>query len=56
MNGERVRLVVEIVGGTRYFEVCYTKGNSTAFGGMYMADNQTDKVQIITYNGTNFTV
>ena len=56
MNGERIRLVVEIVGGTRYFEVCYTAGNNTAFGGMYTANDNTDKVQIITYNGTNFTV
>ena len=56
MNEERVRLVVEIVGGTRYFEVCYTAGNNTAFGGMYKADDQTDNVQIITFNGTNFTV
>ena len=55
MNGERVRLVVEIVGGTRYFEVCYVHGVVTGFGGMYVADNQTDTVQIITYNGTNFT-
>ena len=56
MNGERVRLVVEITGGTRYFEVCYTAGNNTAFGGIYKAEDQTDKVQIITYNGTNFIV
>ena len=54
-HGARVRLVVEIAGGTRYFEMCYTAGGVTAFGGMYVADNHTDSVQIITYNGTNFT-
>ena len=52
----RVRLVADITGGTRYLEMCYTHGAVTAFGGMYVADNQTDNVQIITYNGTNFTV
>ena len=56
MNEERVRLVVEMVGGTRYFEVCYTAGNNTAFGGMYKSADNTDKVQIITFNGTNFAV
>ena len=55
-HGARVRLVVEITGETRYFEMCYTHGAITAFGGMYVADNQTDSVQIITYNGTNFIV
>lgn len=55
-HSARVRLVVEITGGTRYFEMCYTHGAVTAFGGMYVADNQTDSTQIITYNGTNFTV
>ena len=55
-NGERVRLVVEIVGGTRYFEVCYTAGNNTAFAGTYTAIDQTVKTQVITFNGTNFTV
>ena len=56
MNGERVRLVVEIVGGTRYFEVCYTAGSNAAFGGMYKANDQTVKTQVINFNGTNFTV
>ena len=55
-HGTRVRLVVEITGETRYFEVCYTKNGVTGFGGLYTADDQTDNVQIITYNGTNFTV
>ena len=54
MNGERVRLVVEIVGGTRYFEVCYTAGNNTAFGGMYIDNNQSANIEIITYDGTTF--
>ena len=54
-HGARVRLVVEITGETRYFEMCYTAGSVTGFGGMYKAEDQTDKVQIITYNGTNFT-
>ena len=54
-HGARVRLVVEITGGTRYFEMCYTAGPVTAFGGMYVADGHTDNVQIITSNGTNFT-
>ena len=52
-HGARVRLVVEIAGSTRYLEMCYT-GSVTAFGGMYVADDHTDKVQIITYNGTTF--
>ena len=51
----RVRLVVEITGETRYFEMCYTTGSVTGFGGIYTAEDQTDNVQIITYNGTNFT-
>ena len=55
-HGARVRLVVEITGGTRYFEMCYTAGPVTAFGGMYVADDHTDKVQIITYNGTTFAI
>ena len=53
-NGARVRLVVEITGKTRYLEMCYTSGGATAFGGMYTADDHTDKVQIIAYNGTTF--
>ena len=55
-HGARIRLVVEITGETRYFEMRYTHGAITAFGGMYVADSQTDSVQIITYNGTNFIV
>ena len=55
-HGARVRLVVEIAGGARYFEVCYTGGAVTDFGGMYEADDHTYKVQIITYDGTNFIV
>ena len=54
-HGARVRLVVEITGETRYFEMCYTTNGVTAFGGIYKAEDQTDNVQIITYNGTNFT-
>ena len=53
-HGAKVRLVVEITGETRYFEMCYTNGAVTAFGGIYKAEDQTDNVQIITYNGTNF--
>ena len=54
-HGARVRLVVEITGETRYFEMCYTTNGVTALGGIYKAEDQTDNVQIITYNGTNFT-
>lgn len=54
-QGARVRLVVETAGSTRYLEMCYTSGSLTAFGGIY-TDAQTDTVQIITYNGTNFIV
>lgn len=54
-QGARVRLVVETAGSTRYLEMCYTHGAITAFGGIYHADDQTDKVQTISYNGTNFT-
>ena len=54
-HGARVRLVVEITGETRYFEMCYTAAGVTAFGGIYKADDNTDNAQIITYNGTNFT-
>ena len=53
-HGARVRLVVEITGSKRYLEMCYTNGAVTAFGGIYKAEDQTDNVQIITYNGTNF--
>ena len=55
-NGARVRLVVYMGNTKRYFNMCYTNGAVTAFGGMYEANDHTDKVQIITYNGTNFTV
>ena len=55
-HGARVRLVVEITGETRYFEVCLTAVGVTYFGGIYKADDHTDKVQIITYDGTNFSV
>ena len=55
-HGARVRLAVEITGSTRYLEMCYTHGAVTAFGGMYVADDQTESTQIITYNGTNFIV
>ena len=54
-HGARVRLVVEIAGETRYFEICCTAVGVTYFGGIYKADDHTDNVQIITYNGTNFT-
>lgn len=55
-QGARVRLVVEITGETRYFEMCYTtSAGFTAFGGIYKADDQTANTQIIIYNGTNFT-
>ena len=54
-HGARIRLVVEITGETRYFEMCYTNNGVTAFGGIYKADDQTDNAQIITYNGTSFT-
>ena len=55
----RVRLAVTITGGDRrYFEACYVDYSSgvTKFGGIYEANDHTDKVQIITYNGTIFTV
>ena len=52
-HGARVRLVVETTGSTRYFEMCYTSGGLIAFGGMYTA-SQTDTVEIISYNGTQF--
>ena len=55
-HGARVRLVVEITGETRYFEMCYTNGAVTAFAGVYKADDQTVNTQTITYNGTNFIV
>lgn len=54
-HGARVRLVVEITGETRYFEMCYTTGSVTGFAGAYTAEDQTDNIQIITYNGTSFT-
>ena len=55
----RVRLAVTITGGDRrYFETCYVNYSSgvTKFGGIYEANDHTDKVQIITYDGTNFAV
>ena len=55
-QGARVRLVVEITGETRYFEMCCTGGGVTDFAGAYTADDHTYKIQIITYNGTNFII
>ena len=53
-NGARVRLVVYMGGKKRYFELCYTTGEITGFGGMYIDGNQSANIQIITYNGTTF--
>ena len=53
-NGARVRLVVYIGDKKRYFELCYTTGEITGFGGMYIDGNQSANIQIITYNGTTF--
>ena len=55
-QGARIRLVVEITGETRYFEMCYTTNGVTAFGGIYKAEDQTVNTQTIAYNGTNFIV
>ena len=57
-QGARVRLVVNITGQTtdaaRYFEMCYTTNGVTGFGGMYIDNNQSANIQIVTYNGTTF--
>ena len=54
-QGARIRLVVTLSGPKyRYFEMCYTTGSVTAFGGMYIDGNQSANIQIITYNGTTF--
>lgn len=55
-QGARIRLVVEITGETRYFEPCYATVGTTAFSGVYIAEDQTVNTQIIAYNGTNFIV
>ena len=55
----RVRLAVTITGGDRrYFETCYVNYSSgvTKFGGMYIGDNQSANIEIITYNGTTFSI
>ena len=53
-QGARVRLVVEITGETRYFEMCYTTNGVTAFGGMYIDNNESANIEIVSYNGTTF--
>lgn len=53
-QGARIRLVVEITGETRYFEMCYTTNGVTAFGGMYIDNNESANIEIVSYNGTTF--
>ena len=55
-NGARVRLVVYMGGNKRYFEMCYTAGPETGFGGMYKADGGTAYHEMIVYNGTTFAI
>ena len=53
-QGKRVRLVVTIGNGTRFFEKCETTPGVTTFSGIYVDDNEVTAAQAIRYNGTNF--
>ena len=55
-QGARIRLVVEITGETRYFEMCYTTNGVTAFGGIYIDNNESANIEIVSYNGTTFII
>ena len=54
----KVRLVVEITGETRYFNMCYKYNTTTEYGfsGMYKARDNLATAEMIVYNGTTFAI
>ena len=55
-DSTKVRLVVEITGETRYFNMCYNTTADYGFSGMYKSDDSTAYHQLIVYNGTTFAI
>ena len=52
----KVRLVVEITGETRYFNMCYKTTTEYGFSGMYKAQDNLATTEMIVYNGTTFAI
>ena len=52
----KVRLVVEITGETRYFNMCYNTATNYGFSGMHMAGDNVATPERIIYNGTTFEI
>ena len=52
----KVRLVVEITGETRYFNMCYKTAAEYGFSGMYKAGDGAAITEMIVYNGTTFAI
>ena len=53
----KVRLVVELTGETRYFNMCYdTTTGDHGFSGMYKARDNLATAEMIVYNGTAFEI
>ena len=52
----KVRLVVEITGETRYFNMCYKTAADYGFSGMYKATDNAATAEMIVYNGTTFEI
>ena len=53
----KVRLVVELAGETRYFNMCYGKpAGEYGFSAVYKSDDNTAYHQLIVYNGTTFAI
>lgn len=52
----KVRLVVEITGETRYFNMCYKTTTEYGFSGMYKAGDGVVTPERIVYNGTTFEI
>ena len=55
-DSTKVRLVVEITGETRYFNMCYNTTTDHGFSGMYKAGDGTAYHEMIVYNGTAFAI
>ena len=52
----KVRLVVEITGETRYFNMCYKTTTEYGFSGMYRATDNAATTEMIVYDGTTFAI
>lgn len=52
----KLRLVVEITGETRYFNMCYKTTTDYGFSGMYNATDNAATAEMIVYNGTTFEI